>query len=126
MTQSARAHIRLAELLGVLSFGADLGMGQPMEHVLRQCLISLRLAERMGLDEADQEVVYYTSLLAWVGCHVDAYEQAKWFGDEMALKSDFRHTDFGAVTAQATVHPPPSRRRPAHGGARQARGDLPG
>ena len=100
MTQSARAHIRLAELLGVLSFGADLGMGQPMEHVLRQCLISLRLAERMGLDEADQEVVYYTSLLAWVGCHVDAYEQAKWFGDEMALKSDFRHTDFGAVTAR--------------------------
>src|SRR5207302_3206168 len=53
---------RLAELLGVLSFGADLGMGQPMEHVLRQCLISLRLAERMGLDEADREVVYYTSL----------------------------------------------------------------
>ena len=65
MTQPARANIRLAELLGVLSFGADLGMGQPMEHVLRQCLISLRLAERMGLDEADCEVVYYTSLLAW-------------------------------------------------------------
>ncbi|HYT25567.1 MAG TPA: LuxR family transcriptional regulator, partial [Actinomycetota bacterium] len=100
MAQPARAHIRLAELLGVLSFGADLGMGQPMEHVLRQCLISLRLAERMGLDKADREVVYYTSLLAWVGCHVDAYEQAKWFGDEMALKTDFRHTDFGAVAAQ--------------------------
>ena len=29
MTQPARAQIRLAELLGVLSFGADLGMGQP-------------------------------------------------------------------------------------------------
>ena len=100
MSQAARAHIRLAELLGVLSFGADLGMGQPMEHVLRQCLISLRLAERMGLDEADQEVVYYTSPLAWVGCHVDAYEQAKWFGDDMALKTDFRHADFGAVTAR--------------------------
>ena len=100
MSQATRAHIRLAELLGVLSFGADLGMGQPMEHVLRQCLISLRLAERMGLDEADREVVYYTSLLVWVGCHVDAYEQAKWFGDEMALKADFRHTDFGAVAAQ--------------------------
>ena len=124
MSQAARAHIRLAELLGVLSFGADLGMGQPMEHVLRQCLISLRLAERMGLDEADREVVYYTSLLAWVGCHVDAYEQAKWFGDDMALKSDFRHTDFGAVAAQAAVHPPPPRRRPADGGARPARGGL--
>jgi hypothetical protein len=34
-----------------------------------------------------------------VGCHVDAYEQAKWFGDDTALKADFRHTDFGAVAA---------------------------
>jgi hypothetical protein len=100
MSPAARAHIRLAELLGVLSFGADLGMGLPMEHVLRQCLISLRLADRMGLDEADRVVVYYTSLLAWVGCHVDAYEQAKWFGDDMALKTDFRHTDFGPAAAR--------------------------
>ena len=36
-----------------LSLGIDLGFGQPMEHVLRQCLIALRLAERLGLDERD-------------------------------------------------------------------------
>jgi HD-GYP domain-containing protein (c-di-GMP phosphodiesterase class II) len=100
MTHPARTGIRLAELLGVLSLAADLGMGQPMEHVLRQCLISLRLAERMGLGEADQEVVYYTSLVVWIGCHVDAYEQAKWFGDDTALKSDFRHSDFAAATSK--------------------------
>ena len=89
-----RAGIRLAELLAAMSLATDLGMGQPMEHVLRQCLISLRLAQHMGLDEADRAVVYYASLLAWVGCHVDAYEQAKWFGDDTALKTDFRHVDF--------------------------------
>lgn len=100
MAYTARTGIRLAELLGVLSLATDLGMGQPMEHVLRQCLISLRLAERVGLDEADREVVYYASLVAWVGCHVDAYEQAKWFGDDTALKSDFRHADFAAATAK--------------------------
>src|ERR1700730_3735506 len=97
---AARSDIRLAELLGVLSLAADLGMGQPMEHVLRQCLISLRLAQRLGLDEADREVVYYASLLAWVGCHVDAYEQAKWFGDDTALKSDFRHADFAVAPSK--------------------------
>jgi hypothetical protein len=64
MAHPARTGIRLAELLGVLPLAADLGMGQPMEHVLRQCLISLRLAERMGRDEDDREVVYYTSLVA--------------------------------------------------------------
>ena len=37
----------------MLSLGTDLGMGQPMEHVIRQSLIALRLAERLGLDEAD-------------------------------------------------------------------------
>jgi hypothetical protein len=58
-----------------------------MEHVLRQCLIALRLAERTGLDEQDRAVVYYTALLVNVGCHSDAHEQAKWFGDDIALKS---------------------------------------
>jgi hypothetical protein len=46
-----RAHVRLAELVASLSLGVDLGFGQPMEHMLRQCLIALRLAERVALDE---------------------------------------------------------------------------
>jgi hypothetical protein len=96
---AARSGVRLAELLAVLSLASDLGTGQPMEHVLRQCLISLRLAQRLGLDGADREVVYYASLIAWVGCHVDAYEQAKWFGDDMALKTDFHRTDFHTPAA---------------------------
>jgi len=35
--------VRLAELVAALSLGIDLGFGQPMEHILRQCLIALRL-----------------------------------------------------------------------------------
>ncbi len=89
--------VRLSELLGVLSFGADLGMGQPMEHVLRQCLIAHGLAERIGLGDDDRDAVFFAALVAWVGCHVDAYEQAKWFGDDMALKTDFRQTDFATA-----------------------------
>jgi HD-GYP domain-containing protein (c-di-GMP phosphodiesterase class II) len=82
-----RAHVRLAELVAALSLGVDLGFGQPSEHILRQCLIALRLAERIGLGEDDRAAVYYTALLVNVGCHSDAYEQAKWFGDDIALKS---------------------------------------
>jgi HD-GYP domain-containing protein (c-di-GMP phosphodiesterase class II) len=77
----------LAELVAALSLGIDLGFGQPMEHVLRQCLIALRLAERLGLDEDERAVVYYTALLTNVGCHSDAHEQAKWFGDDIAMKA---------------------------------------
>ena len=77
---------RLAELVAALSLGIDLGFGQPMEHVLRQCLIALRLAERVA-GGAQRAVVYYAALLVSVGCHTDAHEQAKWFGDDFALKA---------------------------------------
>ena len=87
----------------MISLGTDLGMGQPMEHVMRQSLIALRLAERLGLDETTRAVVYYVSLISWVGCHVDAYEQAKWFGDDMALKSDARQVDLVGPAARAFV-----------------------
>ena len=101
-SETDRAHIRLAELVAALSLGVDLGFGQPMEHVLRQCLIALRLAERIGLDEQARSVVYYTALLVNVGCHSDAHEQAKWFGDDIALKSG-KYDDASSLRAAAAA-----------------------
>src|SRR5215475_1872805 len=89
--------VRLAELVAALSLGVDLGFGQPMEHVLRQCLIALRLADESGLDERDRAAVYYTALLVNVGCHSDAHEQAKWFGDDIRLKSDKYAHELGSL-----------------------------
>src|SRR6476646_8047564 len=96
---SARAgSFRLAELVATLSLGTDLGLGQPMEHVIRQTLIALRMSEQLGLDDSERAVVYYSGLLAWVGCHTDAYEQAKWFGDDIALKADSFHIDVPSLS----------------------------
>ena len=86
--QSTRSGVRLAELVATISLGTDLRLGQPMEHVIRQTLIALRMSERLGFEESERAVVYYSGLLAWVGCHTDAYEQAKWFGDDIAVKAD--------------------------------------
>jgi hypothetical protein len=86
-SRSSPEGVRLAELVAALSLGIDLGFGQPMEHVLRQCLIALRIANQLGLDERARSDVYYTSLLISVGCHADAHEQAKWFGDDLQIKS---------------------------------------
>jgi HD-GYP domain-containing protein (c-di-GMP phosphodiesterase class II) len=91
--------VRLAELVAALSLGVDLGFGQPMEHVLRQCLIALRIAERFGLDAEQRSTVYYTALLIDVGCHTDAHEQAKWFGDDIAMKSGKYDHEFRSVRA---------------------------
>jgi HD-GYP domain-containing protein (c-di-GMP phosphodiesterase class II)/DNA-binding CsgD family transcriptional regulator len=95
--------VRLAELVAALSLGVDLGFGQPMEHVLRECLIALRLADRIGLDEAERSTVYYTALLVNVGCHADAHEQAKWFGDDIALRSGKYEHDYRSVRAAAAT-----------------------
>ena len=95
--------VRLAELVASLSLGIDLGFGQPMEHVLRQCLIALRLAERLGADDESRSVVYYTALLVNVGCHTDAHEQARWFGDDIALKSGKYDHEFRSVGAAAAA-----------------------
>src|SRR5258708_25557880 len=89
-----------------------------MEHVLRQCLIALRLAEHAGLDEESRAAVYYTALLVNVGCHTDAHEQAKWFGDDIAMKSRKYAYDMRSVRGAASVmrclgagHPPVHRFR---------------
>jgi HD-GYP domain-containing protein (c-di-GMP phosphodiesterase class II) len=94
---TGQPQVRLAELIAALSLGVDLGFGQPMEHVLRQCLIALRLAELSGLGEQDRASVYYTALLVNVGCHSDAHEQAKWFGDDIKLKSGKYVHDLGSL-----------------------------
>jgi HD-GYP domain-containing protein (c-di-GMP phosphodiesterase class II) len=102
VAEAEHAHVRLAELVAGLSLGIDLGFGQPMEHVLRQCLIALRLAERAGVGEEERAVVYYSALLLNVGCHTDAHEQAKWFGDDFALKSikyEYKAPSVGGATA---------------------------
>ncbi len=93
--------VRLAELVAALSLGIDLGFGQPMEHVLRQCLIALRMAERIGVGEESRAVVYYTALLINVGCHTDAHEQAKWFGDDITMKSGKYDHEPGSLGAMA-------------------------
>jgi HD-GYP domain-containing protein (c-di-GMP phosphodiesterase class II) len=96
--------LRLAELVAALSLGVDLGFGQPMEHVLRQCIIALRLAELLGLDDDERSVVYFTALLVNVGCHSDAHEQAKWFGDDIELKSKkYDHDQRGLAGAAASL-----------------------
>ena len=46
--------VRRAELVALLSLGTDLGLGQPMEHMIRACLIALRLAEGAAIDDVEE------------------------------------------------------------------------
>jgi HD-GYP domain-containing protein (c-di-GMP phosphodiesterase class II) len=78
---------RRAELLAALSLAIDLGLGQPMEHMLRSCVLGRRLCEQIGLDDEVKDRVFYATLLAWIGCHADSHELAKVFGDDIDLRA---------------------------------------
>jgi HD-GYP domain-containing protein (c-di-GMP phosphodiesterase class II) len=80
--------VHLAEVVAAMSYGADLGLGQPMEHCLRQTAIALRLADLVGAPDDQREATYYLGLLMNTYCHADAAEQATWFGDDIAFKAD--------------------------------------
>lgn len=66
--------LRLAELIAALSLATDLGLGQPMAHALRTCLIAISLGRAMGIPERQLADTYYTTLLRFVGCTADSHE----------------------------------------------------
>jgi len=84
LAQADRA--RRAEVLAALSISIDLGLGLPMEHVLRSSLMASMLADQLGLDGEQQATVYYTNLVLWIGCHTDSHEFSRWFGDDLAMR----------------------------------------
>ncbi len=90
---------RLVELVAALSLAADLGLGQPMEHGMRACLIATRLAGNLGLDEQARDDVYWVSLLGMVGCTADSYELRQIWGDDLALRAGM----FGAGPSELSI-----------------------
>jgi HD-GYP domain-containing protein (c-di-GMP phosphodiesterase class II) len=79
---------RLSELIASISLATDLGMGQPMEHALRTCLLSLGVARELGCSDQECQDVYYLALLRFAGCNAHAHEDAlENGGDEIAVRA---------------------------------------
>jgi HD-GYP domain-containing protein (c-di-GMP phosphodiesterase class II) len=108
--------LRLPELIAALSLGIDLGMGQPTEHVLRSCLVAVRLAEAVDAPPSAREAAYYVALLSSVGCTVDATDLAEFFGDDLAFRRATYDVDmaglplFGFMLRWAGAGRPPLQR----------------
>jgi hypothetical protein len=111
--------VRIAELVGTLSYAADLGLGQPMEHCLRQTVIAGRLAALTGAGDRDRATTFYLGLLMNTHCHADAAEQATWFADDIGFKAEGVET-LGMNTAQTVAFF--VRRLASHGSVAQREG----
>jgi HD-GYP domain-containing protein (c-di-GMP phosphodiesterase class II) len=89
--------IRLADLVGAFSLATDLGLGQPMDHVLRSWRIASALGEHVGVEVEGRGALYYVVTLAWVGCVADTPEVAALFGDDIAFRADSYEVDFSGL-----------------------------
>jgi HD-GYP domain-containing protein (c-di-GMP phosphodiesterase class II)/DNA-binding CsgD family transcriptional regulator len=83
---AAVEEFRLTELLAAISLATDLGTGQPVGHAQRTCLLSMAVADVLGLGAAVAADVYHVALLRFLGCTADAAEMAHYAGgDNIAM-----------------------------------------
>jgi len=90
----APERVRLAELVASLSLVCDLGMGQPLGHGGRVCLLAVRFGEQLRLPAEELRTVFYSALLRWIGCTANAHELTQALGDDLSSR-----------TAMATLDP---------------------
>ena len=91
--QPGSSQLRLAEVVAAISLASDLGMGQPLQHALRTCVIATRLADEAGVAARELPVVYYTALLRYLGCTADARMMSVLVGDEIAARAAYATID---------------------------------
>ncbi len=88
------SELRLAELIGALSYALDITEGQPEGHCVRCCLIGMRLGRALGLPEPALAEVYYTLLLKDLGCSSNAARICQlYITDDLAFKRDVKQLD---------------------------------
>src|SRR5271155_4602397 len=89
--QPVTAHLRLAELLGALSFALDMVEGQPAGHCVRCCWIAMQIGREVGLSDSQLRDLYYTMLIKDVGCSSNAARICQiYMIDDITFKRDFR------------------------------------
>ncbi len=84
--------ISLAELLAAFSFAMDLGLGQPMEHVLRSWQLAHAWVSASGWWPSSGPIC--TTRRCWRGWVASPTRQVSaWFGDDIAFRADSYRVD---------------------------------
>jgi HD-GYP domain-containing protein (c-di-GMP phosphodiesterase class II) len=87
--------IALSELIGGLSSALDIAEGEPPGHAARSCLIGMRLADTIGLDESARSDLFYALLLKDAGCSANSAHMSALFGaDDQQAKRTSKLVDW--------------------------------
>jgi putative nucleotidyltransferase with HDIG domain len=94
MTDAPDSAVRLAELVGALSYALDMTEGQPAGHSIRVCWIGMHIGKAVGMDTGALADLYYTLLLKDIGCSSNAARLCQlYLADDLALKRDYKFVD---------------------------------
>jgi putative nucleotidyltransferase with HDIG domain len=87
--------IRMSEVIAALSYALDLTEGQPEGHSARSCLLGMRIARELKLDEASSSALFYGLLLKDLGCSSNASKMSYLFGaDDRTAKHDIKTVEW--------------------------------
>lgn len=86
--------LRLVELLGVLSFATDLGVGSPLGNQLLVANVAMSFGRSLSLDDESLRELLCVALLRWIGCTSHAHELAAVFDDEIVAQRRGAFLDF--------------------------------
>ncbi len=86
--------LRVAEVVAALSQALDLGAGATQWHSVRTCILGMRIAAELHLDDNLRADLYYALLLKDAGCSSNASQVYHALGsDDIAAKRDVKKTD---------------------------------
>ena len=98
------SELRLAELIGSLSYALDLTEGQPAGHCVRCCWIGMHVGRELGLRDEALWSLYYTLLLKDLGCSSNAARICElYLADDRSFKHDYKLVGRGTARALAFV-----------------------
>src|SRR4051812_41511029 len=87
--------VRRADFLMALAYATDLATGHSRDFALRSCVLAVRFAEVLRLDESMRRKVYHQALLRYIGCNADTHLLAAAWGDEITLRRELHYIDMG-------------------------------
>jgi HD-GYP domain-containing protein (c-di-GMP phosphodiesterase class II) len=98
-------------VIGAFSYALDLTEGEPPGHAVRSCIIGMRLAQELGLDDETRSDLFYALLLKDAGCSANSARMAALFGaDDHDVKHSSKRIDWArpldaAIWSLRTVAP---------------------
>jgi putative nucleotidyltransferase with HDIG domain len=100
--ESVPGEVRISELLAALTYALDLTEGQLPGHVLRSCLIGMRLGEQLGLEAGRRAALFWALLLKDAGCSSNAARiYALLEADDQQVKRALKTVDWPRLSQRA-------------------------